>query len=127
MATGLVVATALGCHRSPVPDPVALDAAAPASSGGPTPCLSLSQVQPVIDQHRATIRHDCWERSPSPMAQVSVAVSLTIHGDGSPENVATSGDDMTVARCVENEVRAWQFPAAGCVQKTQFSFRFVRE
>jgi hypothetical protein len=52
---------------------------------------------------------------------------LTIGPDGSAQDVRTSGDEVSVADCVENGVREWRFPAKGCSQKTGFSFKFVRQ
>jgi hypothetical protein len=52
---------------------------------------------------------------------------VTIGPDGVPQNASASGDDPSVAKCVENDVRGWHFPALGCSQKTGFSFKFVRQ
>jgi hypothetical protein len=56
-----------------------------------------------------------------------VSVSLTIGPDGSPQAVSANADESSVAKCVENDVRSWRFPAMGCSQQTSFSFHFVRQ
>jgi predicted Zn finger-like uncharacterized protein len=90
-------------------------------------CFSEGQVQQVIGLHQIALRRACWERSSTPKPTVNVAVSMTIGPDGSAQNVSASGDETSVAKCIENDVRGWHFPALGCSQKTGFSFKFVRQ
>jgi len=93
----------------------------------PGQCFSQGQVQQVIGMHQLAIRRSCWERDPTTKPTVNVAVSMTIGADGSAQSVAASGDEGSVAKCIENDVRGWHFPAMGCSQKTGFSFKFVRQ
>jgi hypothetical protein len=93
----------------------------------PGQCFSQGQVQQVIGLHQLAIRRSCWERDPTTKPTVNIGVSLTIGPDGSAQNVSASGDEQSVARCIENDVRGWHFPAMGCSQKTGFSFKFVRQ
>lgn len=97
---------------------------APAAPGQ---CLSGGQVSQVIGDHQLAIRRACWERNPTVKPTVNVSVSLTVGPDGSAQNVSTSGDELSVAKCIENDVRGWRFPPMGCSQKTGFSFKFVRQ
>jgi predicted Zn finger-like uncharacterized protein len=101
----------------------------PGSEGPKAPgqCFSSGQVQNVIGLHQVSIRRACWERDPTTKPSVNVAVSMTIGPDGSPQGVSASGDEASVAKCIENDVRGWHFPAMGCSQKTGFSFKFVRQ
>jgi predicted Zn finger-like uncharacterized protein len=107
---------------APTEDPGGSDA--PAAAGQ---CLSGGQVQQVIGLHQLAIRRTCWERNPTVKPTVNVSVALTVGPDGSAQNVSTSGDELSVAKCIENDVRGWHFPAMGCSQKTGFSFKFVRQ
>ena len=84
-------------------------------------------MQNVIGLHQVSIRRACWERDPTTKPSVNVAVSMTIGPDGAPQGVSASGDEASVAKCIENDVRGWHFPAMGCSQKTGFSFKFVRQ
>ena len=52
---------------------------------------------------------------------------MTVGADGSAQGVSASGDEPSVAKCIENDVRGWHFPAMGCSQKTGFPFKFVRQ
>jgi hypothetical protein len=92
----------------------------------PGQCLSAGQVQEVIRLHQLTIRRLCWEQSQITEPVVNVSVTLTVGPDGSAQGVSASGDEDSVAKCIENDVIGWQFPAVGCSQKTAFSFEFVR-
>lgn len=118
-------------HAIPAPAANAAASHAPDDIGGdtraPDPCFSQGQVQSVIGMHQLAIRRSCWERDPTPKPEINVSVSMTIGTDGSTQNVAASGDESSVAQCVENDVRGWHFPAMGCAQKTRFSFKFVRQ
>jgi hypothetical protein len=93
----------------------------------PGQCLSEGQVSSVISAHRVAVNRSCWERNPSQKPAVNVGVSLTIGPDGSAQGVSASGDEPSVAKCIENDVRSWRFPAMGCSQKTSFSFKLVRQ
>jgi predicted Zn finger-like uncharacterized protein len=93
----------------------------------PGQCFSQGQVQSVIGMHQLAIRRSCWERDPTTKPTVNVSVSMTIGTDGSAQAVAASGDESSVVKCIENDVRGWHFPAMGCSQKTGFSFKFVRQ
>ncbi len=96
-------------------------------SKAPGQCFSSGQVTQVIGLHQPGIRRACWERNPTTKPTVNVSVSLTIGPDGSPQSVSASADESSVAKCVENDVRSWRFPAMGCSQQTSFSFHFVRQ
>jgi hypothetical protein len=97
------------------------------SARAPGQCISEGQVQQVLGAHQSAIRRACWERNPSTKPTVNVSVSLTIGGDGSAQGVSASGDDPSVAKCIENDVRNWRFPAMGCAQRTNIPFKFVRQ
>jgi hypothetical protein len=101
----------------------------PGSEGPKAPgqCFSEGQVQQVIGMHQLAIRRSCWERNPTSKPTVNVSVALTIGPDGAAQSVSASGDEASVAKCIENDVRGWRFPAMGCSQKTSFSFKFVRQ
>jgi predicted Zn finger-like uncharacterized protein len=88
-------------------------------------CLSEGQVLKVVQLHQVAVRRSCWERSQSTKGSANVNVTLTIGADGSAQGVSASGDDPTVAKCIENDVRSWRFPAMGCTQKTSIPFKFL--
>jgi len=112
-----------GTNVAPTDDPVG-GSEGPKAAGQ---CFSEAQVQQVIQMHQLAIRRACWERSSTAKLTANVSVQMTISPDGSAQNVAANGDDPAVAKCIENDVRGWHFPALGCSQKTGFSFKFVRQ
>jgi predicted Zn finger-like uncharacterized protein len=89
--------------------------------------LTEAQIQQVMALHRTALSRVCWERNPSAKAVVNVNVLLTIAGDGTAQNVVASGDEASVAKCIENDIRGWRFPAMGSPQKTAIPFKFVRQ
>jgi predicted Zn finger-like uncharacterized protein len=97
--------------------------AAPAPGSG----ITSAQVQQVIGLHQPGVKRSCWERNPTTKAAVNVNVSLTVNGDGTTSGVSATSDEPSVAKCVENDVRTWHFPAMGGSQPTAFSFHFIRQ
>ncbi len=93
----------------------------------PGQCLSGGQVQQVIQAHQLALRRACWERNPTTRPTVNVSVQLTVGPDGSAQGVSATGDEPSVAKCIETDVRNWRFPAMGCPQKTSIPFKFVRQ
>jgi predicted Zn finger-like uncharacterized protein len=110
-----------GTSVAPGEEPGSENAAAPGQ------CLSGGQVQQVIQLHQLALRRACWERNPTTKPTVNVGVQLTVGPDGSAQGVSTTGDEPSVTKCIETDVRGWHFPAMGCSQKTGFSFKFVRQ
>ncbi|HXX66790.1 MAG TPA: GYF domain-containing protein [Polyangiaceae bacterium] len=90
-------------------------------------CISQGQLLQVIGQHQVAVRRTCWDRNQNTKPTVGVSVSMTIANDGSAQGVVASGDDPAVAKCIENDVRAWHFPPMGCSQKVNIPFKFVRQ
>ncbi len=111
-----------GSGPRPTDDPGSDNGAKPSGGG-----ITSGQVQAVIGQHQAGIKRACWERSPSTKPAVNISISLTIGGDGSAQSVSATGDDASVAMCVQNDVKGWRFPAMGSSQATAFSLHFVRQ
>jgi hypothetical protein len=112
-----------GSGPRPTDDPGGGDGPKPGGGTG----ITSGQVQMVIAQHQSGIKRACWERSPSTKPAVNVSISLTVGGDGSAQGVSASGDDPSIAMCVQNDVKSWRFPAMGNPQPTAFSLHFVRQ
>jgi hypothetical protein len=41
--------------------------------------------------------------------------------------VSTTGNDPVIAKCIEQQLRTWSFPAPGEVKQVQIPFVFVRQ
>jgi serine/threonine protein kinase len=111
--------------HAPLPSPhvgVADDAGTAPKEVGP--CVSDEQVQKVVRVHLIRLNRSCFERVEPSKASVNISAMVTIGADGVPQTVTASGDDPSVAQCVEDHIRLWHFPAAGCTQKTAIPFRF---
>ena len=107
---------------SPTDEPGS-DTPKPAGGGN----LTEAQVSQVVGLHRPGVSRGCWDRNPTAKPAVNVTVSLTVAPDGSAQNVSAAGDDASVAKCIENDVRNWKFPASGASQKIAIPFKFVRQ
>jgi predicted Zn finger-like uncharacterized protein len=90
-------------------------------------CFSQAQILQVYGQHQVGVRRMCWDRNQNTKPTVSVSVSMTIATDGSAQSVVATGDDLAVAKCIENDVRGWHFQPMGCSQKVNIPFKFVRQ
>ncbi len=95
-----------------------------ATAGG---CYAQSDIQRVIGTRQGGVRRLCWTNATTSSTSVGVNVSMTIGPQGNVESVAATGDDASVARCVEGDVRRWTFAAGGCSQRTTFSLKFIRQ
>jgi hypothetical protein len=42
-------------------------------------------------------------------------------------STSSSGDDPVVAKCIESQVKTWQFPAPGSSTTINIPFKFVRQ
>lgn len=97
------------------------------SAGAAGQCISQGQLLQVIGQHQVAVRRTCWDRNQNTKPTVSVSVSMTVASDGTAQGVVASGDDLSVAKCIENDVRNWHFQPMGCSQKVNIPFKFVRQ
>jgi hypothetical protein len=90
-------------------------------------CYAQGDIQRVIGARQGGVRRLCWTNATTSSTSVGVNVSMTIGPQGNVERVSATGDDGSVARCVESDVRRWTFPAGGCSQRTTFSLKFIRQ
>ncbi len=93
-------------------------------SGG---SLSGDDIQRVVSARASGVKRTCWERSGGQQTDVSVKVHLTIAGNGSVSRASASGNDPTIAKCIENSVAKWTFPATGGSTEVDIPFHFLRQ
>lgn len=94
------------------------------SSGGG---LDSSSVERVVRERQASVKRTCWERSGTQKSSANVTVAVTVAPNGSVSNANATGDDPVVAKCIENQVRGWSFPAPGSTTTVNVPFHFVRQ
>lgn len=96
-----------------------------AGSGGG---LDQAGVERVVAVHRNGVKRTCWERGGSDQkSSVNVTVTANVAPNGSVASTSSSGDDPVVAKCIENQVKSWQFPAPGASTTINIPFKFVRQ
>jgi hypothetical protein len=98
------------------------------SGGGGGSQLTSDQVQAVVRNRSAGVKRTCWERGGGEKAgTVSVRVNLTVSGGGQVTDATASGPDPIMNKCIENQVRTWQFPPTGGTSRVEIPFHFVAQ
>lgn len=96
-----------------------------AGSGGG---LDAASVQRVVRDRQAGVKRTCWERGGSDQkSSANVNVSVNVAPNGSVSSASATGDDPVVAKCIENQVKTWSFPAPGSQTTINIPFHFVRQ
>ena len=122
---GPLVALPLDLTATAGPSPK-LDTSGPGpNAGGGT--FDQSSIERVVNARKAGVKRTCLERSGGGGSSTKVTANLTIAPNGSVQNVSSTGDDPVVARCIEQQLRGWSFPAPGEVKTVQIPFVFVRQ
>ncbi len=95
----------------------------PATGGG----LDQAAVQRVVRERQPAVKRACWERGADQKSSAKVSVEITVAPNGSVQNARATGDDPVIAKCIENQVRNWSFPAPGSTTTVNVPFVFVRQ
>ncbi|MFO0742446.1 MAG: protein kinase [Labilithrix sp.] len=101
-------------------------------TSGPSPSVGSGNfdqgaIERVVAARKAGVKRTCLDRGGNTAASTKITASLTIAPNGSVQSVTSSGDDPAIARCIENQLRTWTFPAPGEVKQVQIPFVFVRQ
>lgn len=107
----------------------------PASGGasgagqGPSAGAALTpdELQTVVADRSPALRRVCWERMEGTPTSVKVTARVKVGPAGQVQGASASGNDQAVARCIENSIRAWHFPASGGVTEVNIPFTFLRQ
>ncbi len=100
------------------------------STAGPSAGMGVfdqGAIERVVNSRKAGVKRQCLERSSSTSATTKVTAMLTIGPTGSVQNVTATGNEPAVSKCIEQQLRAWSFPAPGEVKQVQIPFVFVRQ
>jgi hypothetical protein len=101
------------------------DTRGPGSSGGGG-SLTSEDMQRTVSASAPGVKRRCWDGAAA-TGSVSVTVNGTVGGDGHVQSASASGNDPAVAKCIENAVRSWKFPATGGTSTFSIPFKFVRQ
>lgn len=103
-----------------------LDTSGPSpSAGGGT--FDQGSIERVVNTRKAGVKRTCLDRSSSTASSTKITASLTIAPNGTVQTVTTTGDEPVVAKCIEQQLRSWSFPAPGETKQVQIPFVFVRQ
>ena len=99
------------------------------SDSGPSAGGAFDQgaIERVVNSRKAGVKRTCLDRGGSAAGSTKVTAAITIAPNGSVQNVSTSGNDPVVSKCIEQQLRTWNFPAPGEVKQVQIPFVFVRQ
>jgi predicted Zn finger-like uncharacterized protein len=90
--------------------------------------LDQAGVERVVAVHRTGVKRTCWERGGADQkSSVNVTITANVAPNGSVSSTSSSGDDPVVAKCIESQVKTWQFPAPGSSTTINIPFKFVRQ
>ncbi len=106
--------------------PLPLDVSGPGPGAG-SGTFDQAAIERVVNTRKAGVKRVCLERSTSTASTTKVTATLTIAPNGSVQSVSSSGDEPVVAKCIEQQLRTWSFPAPGDVKTVQIPFVFVRQ
>lgn len=97
------------------------------SGGGGGSMLTSSDIQSVVAARGASMRRHCIEKSSGGSGTSKVVAHLVISPNGNVQSVKGDGNDPEMARCVESQIRGWQFPPPGTSTPVDIPFTFVRQ
>ncbi|MFO0679341.1 MAG: GYF domain-containing protein [Polyangiaceae bacterium] len=99
--------------------------AGPSGGGG---SLTEDQINSVVSARRIAVKRQCWEKSDTQTSSVSVTATVTVGPQGQVQNVTSSGNEPTIGRCIETDIKKnWKFPPTGGVSTVAIPFKFVRQ
>ena len=104
----------------------------PSDPSGPGPSgggggFDQGAIERVVNSRKAGVKRTCLDRSTSTSSSTKVTATITIAPNGTVQNVSSAGDEPIVAKCIEQQLRTWSFPAPGEVKQVQIPFVFVRQ
>jgi predicted Zn finger-like uncharacterized protein len=104
--------------------PAGVGAGTGSGAGG---SLSSDDVQRTVNTYLAGVKRRCWDNAPPGTSSVNATATISVAADGSVSGVSASGNDSAVAKCIENQIRNWKFPAPGGKTQVNVPFKFVRQ
>ncbi|CAN5924959.1 hypothetical protein BH11MYX4_BH11MYX4_66710 [soil metagenome] len=102
------------------------DPSGPGPSGGGG-VFDQGAIERVVNTRKAGVKRTCLDRGGSSASSTKVTATITIAPNGAVQNVAATGNDPAVTKCIEQQLRSWSFPAPGEVKQVQIPFVFVRQ
>lgn len=76
--------------------------------------LDSASVARVVAMHRSAVKRACWDRvNDGKPSSAEVTISVTVAPDGKVRRTSSTGNDPMIAKCVEDQIKTWTFPAHG--------------
>ncbi|MFO0668829.1 MAG: GYF domain-containing protein [Polyangiaceae bacterium] len=93
------------------------------SSGGHR---SEDSIQQTVRNYSLGVRRTCWERSGVQTPSVNINAKISIATSGQVNSVEASGNEPVVAKCIEEQVKKWNF-GPGDTVTVNIPFKFIRQ
>lgn len=97
------------------------------TAGAAAGTMDAATVQRIVRERSPAVKRACWDRGGDQKSSAKVTVAITVGGNGHVDNASATGDDPVITKCIENQVRNWQFPATGSSTTVNVPFVFVRQ
>ncbi|MBK6695535.1 MAG: zinc-ribbon domain-containing protein [Myxococcales bacterium] len=97
------------------------------STQKPTSALDAAAIESTVRSYAPGVKRTCWERANSQISSVNINAEVTVASTGQVQNVRADGNEPTVAKCIENQVHNWKFPASSGTTTVNIPFKFVRQ
>lgn len=124
----------IGLGASPAIDGPSVGGPTPGSGGNLPQQLDQSDIERVVNAHRASVKRGCWEpalagRSPNSPKSAKVTVSIGIGASGNVTSASASGGEgfPGLASCITGRVRGWKFPPSGGPSQASVPFAFFSQ
>ncbi len=99
----------------------------PGSARPSSAALTSDQVESTVRNYSTGVKRTCWDRIGVSTPSVNVNAKVGVTSSGQVSSVDASGNDPVVAKCIENQVKGWHFPASGESTTVNIPFKFVRQ
>ncbi|MEO8796568.1 MAG: AgmX/PglI C-terminal domain-containing protein, partial [Polyangiaceae bacterium] len=95
--------------------------------GGSGSALTQGEIENVVNNRKTAVTRTCWEKSGGNVSAANVTCHVTIAANGSVSSTNAEGSDPVITKCIEQQVKGWQFPPSSGSTQVNLPFHFVRQ
>jgi hypothetical protein len=91
------------------------------------PALAPDQIEEVVRAHSGEVKRACWGTYDGGVSSAVETVLVVIEGSGHVSDARASGNNPTVGRCLEREIKRWVFPPSGGQTTLNLPYKFFNQ
>ncbi|HEX7666056.1 MAG TPA: AgmX/PglI C-terminal domain-containing protein, partial [Polyangiaceae bacterium] len=95
--------------------------------GGSSSALTQGEIENVVNNRKTAVTRTCWEKNGGSLSAANVTCHVTIAANGSVSSANAEGSDPVITKCIEQQVKGWQFPPSSGSTQVNLPFHFVRQ